>query len=149
MWITMLSVFLIYNLIILLKYGWLNSISVSYYSLPAKWNFIFTLFCFGYAIPAVIMAKDGFMFFSGCFICFVGIACNFRQDLITADTHNICSFIAILLSQLSILFFYHFWWLNIITVMSTLILYMLRNKFSQWMYVLEWIAFLTVAYTLK
>jgi hypothetical protein len=149
MWWLMISVFVIYNLTILLKYGWLNSISASYYSLPVKWNWLFLAFCWGYAIPAVLMAHDGFIFFAGGMIMFVGIASAFRENSFTANVHQYSSLAAVVLSQLSILFIYHNYWLVGITVVSAITLYLLSKKFAQWMYILEWIAFLTVAITLK
>jgi len=145
----MISVFVLYNLFILLKYGWLNSISASYYSLPVKYNWLFLTFCWGYAIPAIFLATDGFMFFACGLIMFVGIASAFRLDSFTATMHQYSALGAVILSQLSLLFFYHNYWLNGIMLVSAIILYLLRNKFAQWMTVLEWIAFLTVAIVLK
>jgi len=148
MWWLMISVFVIYNLTILLKYGWLNSISASYYSLPVKCNWLFLAFCWGYAIPAIFMAHDGFMFFACGLICFVGIASAFRLDSFTANMHQYSALGAVILSQLSLLFFYHLYYLVIITAVSAVILYLLNKKLPQWMYILEWIAFLTVAIAL-
>ena len=149
MWWLMISVFVIYNLIILLKYGFLNSISVSYYSLPVKWNWLFLAFCWLYAIPAIMLATDGFMFFSGGLICWVGIASAFRQDKFTAEMHTRSALAAVVLSQLSILFCYQNYWLIGVMVVCSGGLFLIRNTFKQWMTVLEWIAFVTVAYTLK
>ena len=106
------------------------------------------LFCFGYALPAVVMATDPFMFFSGGFICAVGIASNFREYF-TSTVHQYSALLAIVFSQISILFYYQNYWLVGIMVVSAIILYLLRNKFSQWMLILEWVAFITVAITLK
>ena len=149
LYITMLSVFTLYNIYILCKYGFLSSISVSYYSIPKQWNWLFLAFCWGYSIPALMLATDGFMFFSGGLICFVGIASAFRDDSFTADMHQYSAAIAITLSQLSIILCYHLYWVSISMLVSAVVLYLLRNVFTQWMYVLEVIAFCTVAYTLS
>jgi hypothetical protein len=148
LYITMFSVFIGYNIFILIKYGFLSSISVSYYSLPKKWNWLFLAFCWGYSIPALMLATDGFMFFSGGLICFVGIASAFRDDSFTADMHQWSAAVAITLSQLSIILCYHFYWVSIGMLVSALILYLLRNIFTQWMYVLEIIAFVCIGYVL-
>jgi hypothetical protein len=148
MWWLMISVFVIYNLTILLKYGCLNSISASYYSLPVKYNWLFLVFCWGYAIPAIFMAHDGFMFFAGGMICFVGIASAFRSNSFTANVHQYSSFAAVVLSQLSIMFVYHMYYLNIIMIVSAIVLYLLSKKIAQWMYILEVIAFITVSIAL-
>jgi len=161
----MISVFVLYNLFILLKYGWLNSISASYYSLPdeyikikwnnnvvltlpIKYNSLFLLFCLGYAIPTLFLVTDGFMFFACGLICFVGIASAFRLDSFTANMHQYSALGAVVLSQLSLIFFYHLYYLVIITAVSAVILYLLNKKLPQWMYILEWIAFWTVAIAL-
>ena len=148
MWYLMILVFVIYNLIILIKYGLLNSISVSYYSLPIKFNWLFLTFCWGYAIPAIMLATDGLMFFSGGLICFVGIASAFRDNDFTFKIHQYSSLIGVILSQLSILFIYHLYYLNIIMVVSSIVLYLLSKKIAQWMYILEVIAFITVSVAL-
>jgi hypothetical protein len=109
----------------------LNSISVSYYSLPEKWNWLFLAFCWGYAIPAIILSTDGFMFFSGGMICFVGIASAFRLNIFTTNIHQYSALAAVILSQLSILFCYHLYWLNGIMLVLAIALYLLKNRFSQ------------------
>ena len=144
----MINVFVGYNLFILIFYGFLSSISVSYYSLPRQWNWLFMAFCWGYAIPAIMLATTGLMFFSGGFICFVGIASAFRESKFTSDIHQYSAAVAITLSQLSILIDYHLWWVNLFFIVSAVILFLLRNIFRQWMYVLEMIAFACIAYVL-
>ena len=144
----MLFVFIGYNVGIAIKYGFLSSMSVSYYSLPRKWNWLFLAFCWGYAIPALMLATTGLMFFAGGLITFVGIASAFRDSKFTSDIHQYSAAAAITLSQLSIAFDYHLWWLNVVFIVSSLILFLLCNKFRQWMYVLEAIAFACIAYVL-
>ena len=141
-------VFVSYNTIIYIKYGQLNSISTSYYSLPVKLNFLFCLFCWGYAIPAMMLSTTGLMFFSGGFITFVGIASAFRQDDFTANVHQISAAIAITLSQLSILIDYQMWWLNIVFLVIGGALFLFRSKFPSWMYWLEITAFYCIALVL-
>ena len=46
------------------------------------------------------------------------------------------------------MFIYHNYWIVGLTVASAITLYFLRNKLPQWMYILEWTAFLTVAIAL-
>jgi len=144
----MILVFVSYNLGIFIKYGQLGSISASYYALPEKLNFLFCLFCFGYAIPGVMLATTGLMFFGSAFITCVGIASAFRESDFTAGMHQWSAAIAITLTQLSILVDYHMWWVNVIFLVVGGILFLLRNKFYPWMYWLEMTAFVCTAYVL-
>jgi hypothetical protein len=141
----MMLVFVSYNVVIYITYGQLNSISASYYALPKKWNILFTLFCFGYAIPALMIATTGLMFFAGGFITFVGIAAAFMQDNFTSNMHTGSASIAIILSQLSIFFDYHMWWYNIAFLIIGGTLFLLRNKFKSWMYWFEVVAFACIS----
>lgn len=104
----MVSDFVIYNVSILVLYGFLNSISASYYSLPEKWrSIIFLLFCWVYAIPAMILSTTTLMFFAGFFICGVGIFGDFRISKYDSDMHQVSAALAITCSQLSVFFEYH------------------------------------------
>ena len=147
LFIDMLFVFTIYNVYIACNYGFLSSISVSYYYLPEKRNWLFLAFCWLYAIPAVMLSTNGFMFFSGGLICFVGVASAFRIPNVGV-IHQVSALTAIVLSQLAILFCYHLYILNVIMVLATVVLFLLRDKFAQWMYFLEVIAFMLISIAL-
>jgi hypothetical protein len=77
----MLAVFFSYVGFIWKKYRVLVSISQSYYRLPKNLQILFTLFCWGFAFPAMIIGSNGLMFFSGGAICFVGAAAAFQEEL--------------------------------------------------------------------
>ena len=51
----MFSVFISYVSFIWIKYGILPSISDSWYHLPENLKVLFTLFCWGFALPAAII----------------------------------------------------------------------------------------------
>ena len=145
----MISDFIIYNLTILILYGFLTSISVSYYSLPEKFrNVIFLLFCWSYAMPAMIMSNTPLMFFSGFFICGVGIFSDFRISKYDSNMHQVSAALAITFSQLSILLEFNQWQVNIVFLILGGILFALTTKFKQWMTILEIISFLCIAYVL-
>jgi len=143
-------VFVSYNYLIYKRYGLLESISTSYYSLlndttlNPKYSFLFCLFCWGYAIPATMMASDGFIFFSGGFITFVGIASAFRENTFTATIHQYSALTAVVLSQLSILFIYQMWYISLVFAIFAGIMFLLKDKLSTWMYWLEIAAYFSI-----
>ena len=133
----------------------LNSLSVSAYNLPKKywiisknWNWTFLIFTWGYAFPMIVYCHTNLMMFSGLFIMFVGLASRFRDNDETAYIHQICAAIGIILSQISIIVDYHNYWICIIMVPSTIYLYLISNKYSQWMKILEIIACCLIYLTL-
>ena len=117
----MILVFVSYVVFIWSRYGIQKSISASYYVLPEKINVLFTLFCWGFAFPAIIVAQTPLMFLAGSAIVFVGAAARFKEKL-TKSVHMISATIGVILSQASIFFDYHLWHLNAIFVLSSLII---------------------------
>ena len=74
-------VWVVYNLLIFTRFGLLGSVSESHLKLKKlnpKYGIIFTIFSLLYAIPAMIIAETGLMFFAGGFICLVGVAANYK-----------------------------------------------------------------------
>ena len=108
-WI-MLSVFVTYVGFIWIRYGIQPSISESYYKLPQSLKWMFTIFCWGFAVPAAIigvtLTNNFLMFLAAAGICFVGAAAEFKQSL-TKNVHMIGAYCGILFSQLSILFYFN------------------------------------------
>jgi len=112
LYIIMLAVFFGYVSWIWAKYGVLQSISHSYYALPENLRFLFTLWSWGYAFPAMIAASTPLMFFAGAGICFVGAAAAYRQKM-TETVHIVGAVSAILFSQLSIILDFHMWYITV------------------------------------
>jgi len=143
----MLFVFVGYVAFIWIKYGIQPSISESYYKLPKSINWLFTLFCWGFAIPALIIGvqlTDNFlMFLAASGICFVGAAAAFKQTL-TKNVHMIGAYCGILFSQLSILFDF-----NIPVVVAATLLWLIifqlyaKNKIW-WQEIVAFMAILVV-----
>lgn len=71
-------VFLSYVGFIIRKYGVLESISDSWYSLPQSLNFLFTLFTWGIGIPILFYGNVWF-FLAGIGLSFVGAATRFKS----------------------------------------------------------------------
>jgi hypothetical protein len=130
------------------KYGVLPSISDSYYELPKQINFLFTLFCWGFAFPAMIVGislTDNFlMFFATAGICFVGAAPNFNG--IDGKMHKISAILGVIFSQASIAFDFHMYYVNIIfCALFALILLMKIKNYVWW---IELVAFSSLCFVL-
>jgi len=109
----MLTVFIGYVSWIWARYGVLPSISNSYYHLPKNLQPIFTLFCWGFSLPAIILGSSGLMFFAGAGIAFVGAAAAFKEKM-TMEVHVVGALAGVLFSQLAILIQYGMWPLNLV-----------------------------------
>lgn len=145
----MLVVFVSYITGILLRYGVLPSVSDSYYHLPKKWNLLFTLFCWGFALPAIIIGVDltdnFLMFFAGGGIAFVGAAAAFKEKL-TGKVHVAGALVGIISSQLSIAFDFKMFYVNILFLVLAGLIKILKIKNET--YWIELLAFASICYVL-
>lgn len=84
-------VFSAYVVFIWLRYGVQKSISDSYYRLRGSDKILFTLFCWGFAMPFIISSIEihSLFFFSGAGICFVGAAAAFKDSVNARNVHMI------------------------------------------------------------
>ena len=118
-----------YLLFVLLKYGPTLSISNTYYALPKKYNFAFTLYMWTYSIlmliPMLEMFGTPFIFLSVGAICFVGAAAAFREDSLTESVHVKSAFIAGLGSQLTLIFDFKYYVLAGVTLLLAGLIYYL------------------------
>ena len=152
LYLLMVFIFIGYLSFILIKYGVLPSISDSWYVLPKKQQLLFTFFCWGFAMPALIIGvelTDNFlMFLAGSGICFVGAAAAFKENL-TKSVHYGGAYVGVVSSQLSIAFDFHMYYVNIISIALTLLLLLFRKKLNNnniwWQ---EIVAFTSICYVL-
>lgn len=130
-------------------FGSATSISATFYDWPEKYRkIIFLAFCWGYAIPAIMMAQTGLLFFAGGFLSVVGIASDFRSDSQTSKDHTAAATIAVVLSQLSIIFDYKEYLLSAISIALMAGLFLIKKKMKTFMYWAEIIAFLAIDYVI-
>jgi len=153
LFITMLLVFISYMAFIISRYGILASISDSYYRLPKNLSFLFTLFCWGFAIPLTIIGlqlTDNFlMFFAGSGIVFVGAAAAFKETM-TEKVHYVGAAIGISFAQLSTAFDFHMYYVNIFFLVSILIILLgkILGKIKNYVWWIELVAFTLICYVL-
>ena len=142
----MLTVFVSYISFIWIKYGIQRSISDSYYRLPRNLQPLFTFFCWGFAIPAIIigttLTDSVLMFLAGSGIAFVGAAAAFKQKM-TKTVHMIGAYGGVALSQLSIWINFKMWYITIGFLVLAIILQLFSKKIEQiwWQ---ETLAFLSI-----
>ena len=145
--ITMITVFISYVSFIWFKYGIQKSISASYYVLPENLRFLFTLFCWGFAFPAIILGVEvtPLMFFAGAGICFVGAAAQINEKFVYR-IHMVAAISGIIFSQLAIFFGYHMPWLNIASVVLAGLSLLSKKNYFWW---IELVAFSSICYAIS
>ena len=139
----MVAVFVSYVTYIWAKYGVQHSISQSYYVLPEKLRFLMTLFCWGFAIPAIIVGGTGLMFLAGSGIAFVGAAAAFQEKM-TKEVHYIGAGVGVAASQLSMFVNFGLWPINVVFFAIALPLFLFRKKIKNWIWWAEIAAFVSI-----
>jgi len=142
----MVLVFISYVSFIWLKYGVQPSISQSYYKLPRNQRILFTLFCWGFAIPAIAIGSEVtfLMFLAGAGIAFVGAAPQLKEKL-DHTVHSVAAVSGIIFSQLAIFFAYNMWEINLISLILCIIIPFLTKKYYIWW--IELVAFSAICAT--
>lgn len=137
-----MGTFISYISFIWWKYGVLESISDSWYALPIKYNFLFTLFCWFFVIPVMIMGDNILLFLAGSGIAFVGAAAAFKG--MDKWIHFISAGLGIIFSQISIFFDFGLWYINIAFFSLALLLFLLRKIIKKYTWYVEILAFLSI-----
>ena len=143
----MLTVFLSYVGYIWIRYGVQKSISDSYYRLrPEKLGFIFTLFIMGFAYPAAVVAANVWITPAAFLIIVVGIARAFKDSKLLHTLHMIGAYGGVGLSMVGIWVYYHMWYVTIIFIIISGILFILNVKNKIWW--VECLAFISICIVL-
>jgi len=137
-----IAIFLRYIIFIWTQYGVLSSISESYYRLPQELKILFTIFCWGFAIPVMIMGSSVLTFLAGSAICFVGAAAAFKEKL-TSTVHEIGAYVGVILAQVALVVDMQLWWLSAIFFVTSLFLTIWKNKVKHPIWWIELTAFTT------
>lgn len=147
LFILMLTVFLSYVSFIWIRYGVQKSISDSYYRLrPEKLGFIFTLFIMGFAYPAAVVAANVWITPAAFLIIVVGIARAFKDSKLLHTLHMIGAYGGVGLSMVGIWVYYHMWYVTIIFIIISGILFILNVKNKIWW--VEILAFIIICIVL-
>ena len=127
----MVLTFISYVSFIWIKYGVQTSISESYYTLPKKINYLFVLFTWFFAFPAMILGNSYWLFFAGGGIVFVGGNAAMHEQP-TRAIHLIAAIGAMILGGLAIIFQYHMWYITAGIAALIPVAYFLDKKNVLW-----------------
>jgi hypothetical protein len=111
------------------RYGVLYSISASYYELPSKLQFIFTLVTWGYCLPLLIVGNNQWFFLAGASLAFTGASPAFKEK-VEGLVHVGGTVLAILFANIGILLA-GFWYVPVILGVVSIIIALI-NKHSTW-----------------
>ena len=145
----MVGIFYSYVGYIWVKYGILPSISDSWYELPDKQKPLFTLFCWGFALPAAIIGftlSQGspfqfLMFFASAGILFVGAAPDFKEKSgLDRKIHYIAAITSVISSTIfQLIIFKDIWYIPTTFILGSLFMYLFRKRVHE----IWWIETLT------
>jgi len=128
----MVSVFVSYVLFIWIKYGIQKSISESYYVLQKeKKGFLFILFTWLFAFPAMILGDSYLMTLAGGGIVFVGAAAAMHK-FPTRAVHMIGAVGGMILACLAMIVQYHMWYMTVGVAVLILLSLLLDKKHFMW-----------------
>ena len=145
LFLVMVTVFLAYVGFIWKKYGIQKSISESYYVLPKKENFLFVLFTWLFAFPAMILGDSYLMLFAGGGIVFVGAAAAMHK-MPTRAVHLTAAIGGMILACLAMIFQYHMWYMVVGVATLIPVAYLLDKKHIMWW--IECLIFTAISITL-
>ena len=117
LYIIMLTAFTTYILFVVKKYGIQESVSNSYYKLPEKQRWVFTIALWMFAFPAIVLGVEhsGLAFLAGAGICFVGAAPAFRGDKMEESVH-VAGALTGVIGGILFMVVTGLWWMALITV---------------------------------
>lgn len=127
----MVLVFVSYVSFIWIKYGIQKSISESYYTLPKKENFLFVLFIWLFAFPAMFLGNSLLMFFAGGGIVWVGANAAMHK-MPTRAIHLTAAIGGMVLGGLAMIFQYDMWYMTTGIVGLLPIVYLIDKKYFMW-----------------
>jgi hypothetical protein len=140
-------IFIIYVAFIWKKFGVLQSVSDSWYKLKelgGLWYKLFTLFCWGLAIPMLFQSDNpsSLFVYSGAGFAFVGAATMFKlKDTFVPYIHFGGAAVGIILALLGIGLERYGWLPLIVFGIATILIKLLKVKNSTWW--IEIVAFVT------
>lgn len=116
------SIFTGYVLGILISFGFLKSLSASYYALQKENKWLFTIALWGFAFPLILVAETPLMFLAGVGICFTGAAPAFKETL-TSTVHNVGAFTGVIAGYLNMVIYYDMYIFSSITFVLIAIIF--------------------------
>jgi len=103
---------------ITIKFGWLRSVSASWYYIENKW--IFTLSLWGFSIPLMIAGGTALTFLAGLAICFAGAAADTKNTELTEKVHVIGAMAGIIFGMAALIIDFNLWYFVLAQLIFTI-----------------------------
>jgi hypothetical protein len=127
-----ITIFILYTTLIVYRYGILPSISESWYVLPLRQKFLFTLFTWGIGIP-MLFYDSGALFLSGSALTFVGVATQFKTSIsFTREVHYAGALIGVLVPLIYFGISSDNWIPLVIQVFATMFIVLTKTQNKIW-----------------
>jgi len=135
-----LTIFIGYCATITIKYGWLPSISESFYHLPKKLSWIFSIFLWVISILIIAATWETRLIVIACW-CIMGVGV-FPYFLDTRWIHYLFALTGFTIGLISVWINFNGWYFDILFL--AILLYILLAKVKHRIFWIEVIAFLTI-----
>lgn len=133
-----ITLFVSYVIWFIKKWGLLPSISDSYYKyykedkniikwIPIKMKYLFTFFVWGFSFTALISNPTPLLFFAITSLGITGVSPAFKDDDLTHKLHIYGAYGGVGLSQLSIIFEHHMWYISALFLLLSIIIFLLSK----------------------
>lgn len=121
-----------YIIVVVILWGVQKSISDSYYRYKdyGKWKYMFTLFCWSLAYPALILSPTPIMFGAFILLGVTGASPAFKDDKIVKTSHMIGAYGGVILSQVSIAVDHRQYLVNVLFVVLSVTALIFRKKIN-------------------
>jgi ABC-type iron transport system FetAB permease component len=140
-------IFFSYIAFILVRYGVQPSVSESYYCLPEKYKFVFTLVMWGFTLPLMFAANSLLMMLAGTGIFFVGAAVAFKQPM-TRTVHYVAAALGIGFGMVWIISV-GLWWLPLMYVLCSASFWFVLDEEKIWWIEILSFTLIILAFILK
>jgi hypothetical protein len=141
-------IFLIGTLSVVSSYGIQSSLSASYYRLPLNRQWLFTLWCIGYAVPFMYVDNSIFIKLAAIFIMVVGSAAAFRGDELIEKVHMASAALAVIAAHVAMIFEFNNWIISSISLALSAYFYFFKNNTNGvwWAEVVTYISIIIVLF---
>jgi hypothetical protein len=159
---TSISIFSIYVIWVIIKWGILPSISDSYYHyykegniakwLPIKMKYLFTFFIFGFSYTALMSDPSPLLFFAITMLGITGASPAFKDKQVKSigTLHKVGAIGGVLLSQLSIWIEHDMWYITVAFASLSILILILNKlgKLNNKVWWIELLAFVSIFITI-
>jgi len=104
----------------------LKSISAGYYKLPKRIRYFTIISYAAFSLPAMWIADSPLIFFAGGSIMLTAVAAAYKLTKLSMKVHVWTAWAGIALSQVAICFEFGYWWITVVFLIPSLLLWILK-----------------------